>query len=592
MHTLYALFPFDQVDKGSRIIIYGAGKSGLNFLKQVQIGDFCKVICIVDKDSKKHNAYIKGMEVLKKEDSYDAVVVSPLKFSLREQIKKELVEYGVKEEKIIIPSRKNLIYWSLEGDVKQEIDRINMKDYDAIEISARELVSADRLDIGIKWLLIRDLINNVENPVNRALYAKHIFAWTQGQEDFRITSTQYKDGIETYIAAARNTIQSIKENRFYKENAVPISERNEPLDGVHRIASCIEADVPIWVKKVPGLQPKIKPYTWYYENGFSTEDMQRVLRAFCDLYLGDFGFCIMHSSILGMWEYVTKQMDKNFKVVGYIDFSFEKSYMSFEVLMRDIYSVDEDTNNLFEERMEKLKENILGIRVIIVSDENDKEKDIYGRLVEFEKSMNTVFFSMQEDDSLTINCSKNKEDAVYLSKVLLSPNNVNNLKKRFWVSQNESFLKKLKLFKKCMKLRDVSLDNVCVIGNSVMEVLGISKANSIDFICLEEEFEKLKDLTQLSLDDNEGTGMQLILMVNFTSEEMRRLIMDDNCHFLCEGIKFLNLEYVKVMCELRGSKKSEKELRLIHLYEEMEAYYGQEVSQRELLWEKIKKKRG
>ncbi len=97
------LFPFDQVDKGSRIIIYGAGTVGLEFLDQITRLNYCNCAFIADR------AYqdflpIEGVEVCApeqiKNSEYDKIVVATTKF--HSEINELLREMGVAADKIII----------------------------------------------------------------------------------------------------------------------------------------------------------------------------------------------------------------------------------------------------------------------------------------------------------------------------------------------------------------------------------------------------------------------------------------------------------------------------------------------------------
>ena len=44
------LFPFEKIPKGSTILIYGAGILGQEYLKQILISNYCKVVGFVDKN--------------------------------------------------------------------------------------------------------------------------------------------------------------------------------------------------------------------------------------------------------------------------------------------------------------------------------------------------------------------------------------------------------------------------------------------------------------------------------------------------------------------------------------------------------------
>ena len=44
------IFPFKEVEKGSRIVIYGAGLVGTDYLNQVKASEYCDVAFIAAKD--------------------------------------------------------------------------------------------------------------------------------------------------------------------------------------------------------------------------------------------------------------------------------------------------------------------------------------------------------------------------------------------------------------------------------------------------------------------------------------------------------------------------------------------------------------
>lgn len=47
------LFPFDRVEKGSDIVIYGMGLVGRQYLEQVSVLEYCNVVALVDRDASK-----------------------------------------------------------------------------------------------------------------------------------------------------------------------------------------------------------------------------------------------------------------------------------------------------------------------------------------------------------------------------------------------------------------------------------------------------------------------------------------------------------------------------------------------------------
>lgn len=77
MRDIY-IFPFDKVNKGENIIIYGAGHMGQCYLEQIRKLQYCNIISVVDKDYKKYQQL--NCEVISPEDIrnnyYDKIVIA------------------------------------------------------------------------------------------------------------------------------------------------------------------------------------------------------------------------------------------------------------------------------------------------------------------------------------------------------------------------------------------------------------------------------------------------------------------------------------------------------------------------------------
>lgn len=101
---MYYIFPFHLVKPNEKILIYGAGKAGKNYLNQIRCIEYCTVLCMVDKNFR--SIHIDGIKVIPPEEiknyEYDWIMVSLLDDNIKAVIGKELsTQYGVPEEKII-----------------------------------------------------------------------------------------------------------------------------------------------------------------------------------------------------------------------------------------------------------------------------------------------------------------------------------------------------------------------------------------------------------------------------------------------------------------------------------------------------------
>lgn len=95
------LFPFPRVTKGSKIFIYGAGKMGKQIYHVIKNSSDYEISGIADRNWESYRK--QGMEVIAPEDildkEFDYVIIAITYVSVREQIKKMLMEMGVPEDK-------------------------------------------------------------------------------------------------------------------------------------------------------------------------------------------------------------------------------------------------------------------------------------------------------------------------------------------------------------------------------------------------------------------------------------------------------------------------------------------------------------
>lgn len=94
------VFPFDKVEKGEKVIIYGAGNIGQLYMQQLSKLNYCSVVLWVDKNKWKDNDRISRPENIVN-TAYDKIVISIANADIRASIKKYLLNLGVPVEKIV-----------------------------------------------------------------------------------------------------------------------------------------------------------------------------------------------------------------------------------------------------------------------------------------------------------------------------------------------------------------------------------------------------------------------------------------------------------------------------------------------------------
>lgn len=93
------IFPFDKIDKGSSIVVWGSGKVGQDYWKQIMTTRYCENIDIVDKCATEEDWIVHSAEYLNISADYIVIAVSdPIAV---ERIREELIHRGVELDKIV-----------------------------------------------------------------------------------------------------------------------------------------------------------------------------------------------------------------------------------------------------------------------------------------------------------------------------------------------------------------------------------------------------------------------------------------------------------------------------------------------------------
>ncbi|WP_026658274.1 glycosyltransferase family 2 protein [Butyrivibrio sp. AC2005] len=94
------LFPYEKIDKEERIILYGAGKVGQDYYRQITELSYCKVVLWVDGNPDWYGTEISPVEKIMSMD-FDRIVIAIKSDAARRDIKRKLINIGIEEKKII-----------------------------------------------------------------------------------------------------------------------------------------------------------------------------------------------------------------------------------------------------------------------------------------------------------------------------------------------------------------------------------------------------------------------------------------------------------------------------------------------------------
>ena len=111
MEQEYYLFPYERINPGDSVILYGIGVIGRCYLSQIEFNKYCEIVAVADRKSAQYSSslvkVISPSEI--KAYHYDKVVITVKNRVEVEKIQKELVEkYDITEDKIIVASSESV----------------------------------------------------------------------------------------------------------------------------------------------------------------------------------------------------------------------------------------------------------------------------------------------------------------------------------------------------------------------------------------------------------------------------------------------------------------------------------------------------
>lgn len=439
-------------------------------------------------------------------------------------------------------------------------------------VDPKRVSSSGRLDIMVRYLLFKEMIyGNVSDQI-LSLYSRTILSRSGAIEIPDYYSPGEKNGIQKHLESAKELLESIKNNGFEEQYYVPIGKDFGLYNGAHRMASAMALNEKVWIRILGEQGIKDMDIQWFKNNGFSLEDQMRILRAFADIH-DDCGIFVLYGTAEEHWGYMLKQIEKSFVIVGDIELDFSNDYVAFENLIHDIY-MDYDESSVIERKVELLKFARLAVRIVLVSDERNPDKDLYEEIIKVKKNIrNKLQFDYSDDAFVTLHASDSKAEFKELKQVVLSVNNLNYLHMRISRVVRKEFVLWINEFKEFCRNNGINIQDTCIVGSSPLEVLGIRESTDIDIVVSPELRNRFGDgVTHLTETLDIATRNYVR---NYDSVKVydEQLIYDDNQHFIFMGCKFANVDSVKYRKSHSDRDKDIKDVRRIEIFEEYYKFF-------------------
>jgi hypothetical protein len=567
------LFPFDKIPYGSTIALYGAGECGKLFYKQILASGYASVALWVDRRSEDLKHYFPICPVADLEQGgYDFLVIAISDEKLAGEIAASLrSDFSVPQEKIVttVHSLPEHVY----ANQQQEYDCFLKNSDELIKIAPRELVNGNRLDTMVRYLVCRDILHGIENAANLSLYSRMLLCRGNRNEGTHYFQETARFSTQDFVAEIRKMCESMRDNGFDRAHYIPLAGENRiTLNGQHRLAAAMALEEDIWVRYYQGTKANEDfNYNWFVQNGFGTNDLLRIYRAFADLY-PKCGMFLLYGPCYPQWDFITKQMEKHFTLVGFVDLDFSHNYLAFENLLHEIYNDPLWLDCYMDRKMKLLKIAPLKVRVILLSDENQNancaDDDFFDSLKKFKLQIRDAMFFDTDIAPIVMHGSDTRSEFVRMKNILLSPNNLLNLTKRVSRNYREELIIKINRAKALLDSNCIKHDDVVIVCSSAMEVFGLRPARDFDVAVKKSYRDRLGYVMFQWDNDIEYCRFNCIEDKYGKNYPDDLIIADDNLHFVFCGLKFLNLELVKLKKEHDQRAKDIEDIRLIDVFQD------------------------
>ena len=283
------IFPFAEIPKGEKIVLYGASERGYDFYRQLISSDYAEVVLWVDRQYEWYRYMNLPVDAPSKimETKYDRIVITAEKESVFISIKKDLAEIGVDTKKVFWKENCNIV-----GDIAFKYDslRILKESEDAVLADPVSLLRPDRMDIIIKYLYASDILHGIREGKHKDMYFSLIVAQNGGNEPTEnliasfFTEYSKKEGVKAFDESFRKLVVSMKNKGFLREYFIPLDSNGVLLNGAHRLSTALALKSKVWVRKYPFVGALLDySVEWLKDNHFSDSEIDYLVNIFNEL---------------------------------------------------------------------------------------------------------------------------------------------------------------------------------------------------------------------------------------------------------------------------------------------------------------------
>ncbi len=436
-------------------------------------------------------------------------------------------------------------------------------------VSADDLFTVDRIDLVVKLLYLKSIDTNCGVAYSEYLYKEHLACFSHGC--FYEPGNKEKNSFEKFKLSFNDTFMSIKNDSFNcNKSLIPVAKNTLNLiDGAHRVSCAIYLG-----KEIPIIEVdmSIKGFNldYFKKEGMKDFDLDFLCHRYIDYSRNkNFNAICVWPRAEEFFDQIDVEIKNTFRVLT-------KKVVNFDIngshnFLSQIYSHDEwvgsyenDFQGVSLKRSECFGNNKSPTIVYFV--ESDHELDY---ITNFKNELRRKFGFGKH----LLHITDNKEECLQICELTLNNNSLLNLKNSY-PTRSKKFQKEFYLFLNEINEKQISKEDICVVGGSVLAVFGIRDTDDIDFITSnsKSDLSGRFDLKNYEFDD-----------LDITYDDV---IYNPNNYFYYMGIKFCNLLVVSKLKENRREAKDLDDVKAIKLFLSSEKTIKSAVSMKVFLFKR------
>ncbi len=432
----------------------------------------------------------------------------------------------------------------------------------------RSLAHPQRLDIAVKYLFIHqyDSPLDITSQSYEGMYEKHIYERTGGYEP-----DGSKKSIEEYKQEFEDLIKSVS-NSGYVGDPIPVSaETGLILDGAHRLACCLYFDEEPELKPVDDEKGLTWGYEWFVKNGFTQAELNTIVKTYCEIVDYEVASFLLWSPAKKEWDEIENYIDNSLDVLMTRNFSFAEQ--NFSAVVNDIYSYESgiEPGSNIDEKVGDVIEYGPEFRLILATDfTTNTNSSLWEKAQQIKQEMRSRYDDISQEtnhDYTILHCTDEPAHSKHVITTLLNENNLRMLSLRKSDNLRPQFREWLEEYRRALDDEGIDVENTCIVGSSVLEILAIRKSTDIDFIVDEDTRYAKFDSGATSLSENVDLANSGYHKTTNETDEIsdNEVIYNTHHHFRYRGLKFAAPNIVR---DSKTAVAREKDIKDVHLMDE------------------------